>query len=52
MEKYKNPFPARQLTGNDFKELVDYLNSVIDESNLTNEKLIGKLALVFLMPNL
>jgi hypothetical protein len=39
MEKYNSPFPGRQITGNDFKELVDYLNSVINESNLTQEQL-------------
>jgi hypothetical protein len=39
MQKYNSPYPGRQITGDDYKELVDYLNSVIDESNLTNEKL-------------
>ena len=39
MNKYISPFPDRQIRGSDFNELVEYLNSTIEESNLTNEKL-------------
>jgi hypothetical protein len=36
-KKYESPFPGRQITGNDFNELVVYVNSVIEKSSINEE---------------
>ena len=38
-EKYKSPFPDRQLKGKDFNDLVNHLNKVIDKSDLSQDRL-------------
>lgn len=37
--KYESPFPNRQITGADFNELVNYVNEVIQKSDLSHSRL-------------
>ena len=39
MEKYKSPFPDRQLTGKDFCDLVDHINIILEKSDLSEERI-------------
>lgn len=38
-KKYVSPHPARQITGNDFNELVDCVNNAIENSDLSQTRL-------------
>ncbi|MDR0969455.1 MAG: hypothetical protein LBM67_02810 [Lentimicrobiaceae bacterium] len=37
--KYKSPYPDKQITGNDFNELVDFINSQFENNDESIKKL-------------
>lgn len=39
MEKYKSPFPERKLSGQDFCDLVDHINNILEKGDLSEERI-------------
>lgn len=39
MEKFKSPFPDRKLSGQDFCDLVDHINHILEKSDLSEERI-------------